>query len=611
MSKRPAEAMEKGTVAVPRNVKEIKDQYKGRTDIETIEIHPGVRKIGDGAFEGCTSLKSVTIPASVEYIGQKAFYGCAALETFYVDQENPVYRSVDGAIYTREMALIAYPAGCDSKRYIAPEETAVVADYAFCGNRFLRIVEFGSALTDITGLAFDGCVKLRSIEVSGENETFASGGYGLYSNDGRTLIAVPPMATIGFFQLYGVENVAPYSMYQCDRVNGILFHDCLETVSPLAFGDKCRPKKIHIEKDCECELPFDFIDEDGRPLKGSDIRGFIFRREKDGRYKALRKIKASDRYDFPVDEEIPLCYGEDIGDSVFRPVKVLDTTFSDIAGLEDAKEQMYRYLILPSKHPELFKKFRMETSAGILLYGPPGTGKTMLARAVASEIDAKFYSIKSTDIRGCYVGESEKRMRCLFETARKDRRAVIFFDDFDSLGRERGNNSEPWQSDLINEILIQMQGLERHGDGLIVLAATNRPWEIDSALMRSGRFSTRIHVGLPNAEAREFIVRHRMEEVPHTDSLDYGNIARSTEGFNAADVEELCNTAKIRRIALMDSGDGAEEITDSDFEYALSRVHSSVSKRDLKDLEKYRLTGSGPGTDDNYVPRDDDVPGYS
>ena len=606
-----AEAMEKGTVSVPRNVKNIGTQYKGRTDIVRMILHPGIRKIGDCAFEGCTSLKEITIPESVEHIGQKAFYGCTALETLCVDSNNPNYRSVDGALYTKDMDLVAYPAGCDSKRFIAPEQTVTVADYAFCGNPFLRSVEFGSQLTDITGLAFDGCVRLASIIVSVENENFISTGYGLYSGDRRTLISVPPKMSIALFQLYGVEEIAPYSLYQCDRIQGILFHDCLETVSPLAFGEKCRPKKILVEKDFDCDLPFAFVDKDSRPLEGGDIRGYLFRREKDGNYRALRKLTRSDMIELPTDEEMELAFGTEMTESEFRPVKVLDTTFDDIAGLDDAKEQMYRYLILPSKHPELFKRFKMETSTGILLYGPPGTGKTMLARAVASEIDAKFYSIKSTDIRGCYVGESEKRMRALFETARRDRRAVIFFDDFDSLGRERGNSGEPWQSDLINELLVQMQGLERHADGLMVLAATNRPWEIDSALMRSGRFSTHIHVGLPDAEARGFIVRHRMDEVPHSDSLDYDTIVRRTEGYNAADVEEVCNAAKIHRISLVDAGDGEDHITNGDFAYALTKVRSSVSRRDLEDLDRYRRTGNGPGVKDDYVPGDTDVPGYS
>ena len=297
----------------------------------------------------------------------------------------------------------------------------------------------------------------------------------------------------------------------------------------------------------------------------------------------------------------------------FRPVKVTDTRFSDIAGLEDAKELMYNNLILPAKHPELFDRFDMEGNTGVLLYGPPGTGKTMLARAVASEMDAKFYSIKSTDIRNCYVGKSEENIRELFETARNDGKAVIFFDDFDSLGRARGNSSEPWQSDLIDEILVQMQGIEKHSGRLMVLAATNRPWEIDSALMRSGRFSTHIHVGLPGPEAREKIISNRLSRIPHSDDIDIKVLARMTDGYNAADVEEVCRTAKMRRISQIDSGEGANEVTTEDFDFALSRVHSSVSRKDLQDIEEYRETGCTPGSEvykTKDIPAGEVPPGY-
>ncbi len=297
----------------------------------------------------------------------------------------------------------------------------------------------------------------------------------------------------------------------------------------------------------------------------------------------------------------------------FRPMKVADTRFHDIAGLEEAKEQMYASLILPSKHPELFDRYGLEGNTGVLLYGPPGTGKTMLARAVASETDAKFYSVNPTDIRNAYVGRSEKNIRELFETAREDEKAVIFFDDFDSLGRSRGNSSEPWQTDMIDEILVQMQGIEEHNGKLMVLAATNRPWEIDSALMRSGRFSTHIHVGLPNREARETILRNSISKIPHAEDIDLAYVAVKTEGFNAADVEEVCRTAKMHRIQIIDSGSDVQDLCMEDLEFALSRVHSSVSSKDLKDIESYMATGSSPDSGNYFkkdVPAGEVPPGY-
>ena len=608
-----AEAIEKGTVTVPRNVKEIKTQYRGRTDIEEVVLHPGIRKIGDGAFEGCTNLKRIIIPDSVEFIGEKAFFGCTSLERFTVDPKNRCYKTVDGVLFSRGMVLIAYPGGSRERDYEPPEDTRAFSDYAFSGNPHIRSIRIGPEVSSLTAWAFSGCRKLSGFLVHGDNDRYTTNGELLLDGCARELLFRAPASMCKDLYLRGVEVLAPGCLSESNNLSSIYFHDALEEVSPDAFGTVCRPKKLFIDRNFECTLPFGFLSKKGEPLEDRAVPGHVFRRQSDGTYRSIGKCR--DVYQ-PFDEMMSarerMFYGVESEETAFRPLKVTDTTFGDIAGLEDAKDLMYKHLILPSKHPELFERFDMEASTGVLLYGPPGTGKTMLARAVASEMDAKFYSIKSTDIRNCYVGESENNIKSLFETARKGGKSVIFFDDFDSIGRERGNSSEPWQSDLIDEILVQMQGLEKHNGNLMVLAATNRPWDIDSALLRSGRFSTLIHVGLPNREAREQIVRHRMGGIPHSKDLDFQCIAERTEGYNAADVEELCTAAKLRRISLMDSGESTDEITSEDFEFALSRVHSSVSQRDLRDIENYRRTGNGPGREDGtYVPKDDKIDGYN
>ena len=158
-----------------------------------------------------------------------------------------------------------------------------------------------------------------------------------------------------------------------------------------------------------------------------------------------------------------------------------------------------------------------------------------------------------------------------------------------------------------------MQGIERNNGNLMILAATNRPWEIDTALMRSGRFSTHIHVGLPNEEARTIIIRNSVSKVPHSNDLDISSVANRTEGYNAADVDEVCKTAKMHRVAMMDSGDCVSVVTMDDFEYALSKVHSSVSKKDLRDIEEYMKSGTVKGPFDNeghYTPTDERPAGY-
>lgn len=607
---------------------EMGTSFRGRTDITSIEISESTEWIPNGAFKGCVNLESITFPESLKVIGMEAFMGCTRLkipklpsslkavgdgafhecyatESYELSEENENFILHKGSLYNNKWELVSYAAGRKDKEYETPEATERIRDLAFSGNRHLSSVLIHDRLNSITGNAFRGCRRLSEIWVSRYNEHFSSPSSELMDRSERELIFLPPRPRKMHVMLEGIESLGPWSLGECNNINRLYLHDCLEYIAEDAFGDSCRPKMLLISKDFECDVPFGFSDDDS-----SDNGSGIFIRGRNGVYRFSRELPEDlDQFEDYRDPH-RFMMGMDDNDETegFRPVSVTGASFRDIAGLEDAKELMYRHLVLPSKHPELFQRFGMEASTGVLLYGPPGTGKTMLARAVASEIDAKFYSIKSTDIRDCLVGKSEENIRELFETARNDKRAVIFFDDFDSIGRGRGNGKEPWQSDLINEILVQMQGLERHDGLLLVLAATNRPWEIDSALMRSGRFSTHIHVGLPNTEARELIVRKNISHAPHAE-IDYHAIAERTEGYNGADVEEVCKTAKMRRICLIDSGDEVKEITAEDMDYALTRIRSSVSKKDLKDIEDYRM-GRSPGSEE-YVPVGEIPPGYN
>ena len=413
-------------------------------------------------------------------------------------------------------------------------------------------------------------------------------------------------------RLTSAQRLGPASLAECEKIDTLMLHDWLEDIAPDAFGDRCRPKMVYTGRHFQLDLPFETIPTEGGCDTGM-MPGMIYRRVKDGRYEPLEEIPESDDLFEDFNEPSSLRYGrsEDENEPVFRPLTITGERFDSIAGLDEAKDLMYNHLMLPMKHPELFDRFGLETSTGVLLYGPPGTGKTMLARAVASEMDAKFYSIKSSDIRSCWVGASERNLRVLFETARQDERAVIFFDDFDSLGRRRGNSGEPWQSDLINELLVQMQGVERHKGCIMVLAATNRPWDVDSALKRSGRFTARIYVGLPGFEAREKMIRDRIEGIPYAVDLDIGYVARMTEGYNGADVDEVCRTAKMHRVLMMDSGSKTDRLTQEDFDYALSKVYTSVSKKDLREMDMYRRTGQDPREEEYVSKNDDKIEGYS
>ena len=175
-------------------------------------------------------------------------------------------------------------------------------------------------------------------------------------------------------------------------------------------------------------------------------------------------------------------------------------TFDDIAGLERAKESFREKVILPFEHPELYKKFGKKAGGGILLYGLPGTGKTMFAEAAANEVDALFLPIKCSDIKSKWYGESEQKVKEVFVKARKSKKAIIFFDEFEAIGSKRTDNSDNANNDLVPEILAEMQGVEssKCESTIVVIAATNKPWMIDSAFLRPGRSDEKMYIPLPD-----------------------------------------------------------------------------------------------------------------
>ena len=261
-----------------------------------------------------------------------------------------------------------------------------------------------------------------------------------------------------------------------------------------------------------------------------------------------------------------------------------------MAGLDDVKEAVNNRIILPMRRPDIYKRFNKEIGGGVLLYGPPGTGKTMIAKAIANEAQADFYAVKCSDIVSKWFGESEKNIKELFETARKSERAIIFFDEFEALGAKRGDGSSDAISRMVPELLAQIQGFATSNQQLLLLAATNRPWDIDSAFLRPGRFNEMIYIGLPDYEARLYMIKRNFKDVPISKDLHFEDIARDTEGFNGADVKELCERMKDGPISRMikDESLTDEVITNEDYANARAKVHSSVRKEDLAAFEKYR-----------------------
>ena len=265
--------------------------------------------------------------------------------------------------------------------------------------------------------------------------------------------------------------------------------------------------------------------------------------------------------------------------------------FDDIAGLESVKEAVRVKVLLPLKNPEVFEGYVRKSGGGLLLYGPPGTGKTMIAAAIANEIGAKFCSVKPSDLLNQGAGNTEKAVRALFAEARQFPCAVIYFDEMDSISPK--STKSQYARQLRSEFLAQLQGVEEYGKQknniLFLIAATNKPWDIDSAFIRPGRFGIRVYVGLPDAPAREYMVSHRLEKIKKggivsiADDVDLTAIVESTNGFNGADITNLLD--RVEEISALEGlKTGTKRIDQKCFDEALSQITSSVQSEDIEKL---------------------------
>ena len=253
--------------------------------------------------------------------------------------------------------------------------------------------------------------------------------------------------------------------------------------------------------------------------------------------------------------------------------------FQDIAGLTEAKERVREAIVYPFLYPEEYAYFGVKPGGGILVYGPPGCGKTMLAAAAAAECDAAFINLKVSDIKDMYVGESEKHIRQVFDLAREEDRAIIFFDEVDAVAPARSDAASGHERSLVAELLAQMDGIEVKGEErrVLVMAATNRPWDVDLALRRPGRFDTTIFVPHPDAEAREKLLQINLTEKPTDTSVDLGALTGMTEGLSSAEVVDICQrAARIPLRELIRDSRPRRSITFADFEKVLEDTRSML-----------------------------------
>jgi transitional endoplasmic reticulum ATPase len=264
------------------------------------------------------------------------------------------------------------------------------------------------------------------------------------------------------------------------------------------------------------------------------------------------------------------------------------TRYEDVGGMRETITLVREAVELPITHPEIFRKLDIRPHKGILFYGPPGTGKTLLARAVAHESGAHFIAVSGPEILNKYWGQSEARLRSIFNEARQKAPAIILFDEIDSFASSRDMMSESFEATLVSQLLSLMDGLNDLGR-VCVIATTNRPGAIDSALRRPGRFDHEIEIGLPDAEARLHILKIHTRNMPTAPDLDLGHIAQHTGSYSGADLEALCREAALvcmrRTINLRDLEKrvaphqlSALSVTTYDFRTAIKRVGPSIRR---------------------------------
>ncbi|MBM3294701.1 MAG: ATP-dependent metallopeptidase FtsH/Yme1/Tma family protein [Candidatus Aminicenantes bacterium] len=252
-------------------------------------------------------------------------------------------------------------------------------------------------------------------------------------------------------------------------------------------------------------------------------------------------------------------------------------TFKDVAGVEEAKEEL-KEIVGFLKEPQKYQKLGGRIPKGVLLVGAPGTGKTLLSRAVAGEADVPFFSISGSDFVEMFVGVGASRVRDLFENGKKHAPCLIFIDELDAVGRQRGaglGGGHDEREQTLNQLLVEMDGFNSN-EGIILIAATNRPDILDSALLRPGRFDRRIVVNMPDVKGREEILKVHVRKIPLAEDVDLKVLARSTPGFSGADLENLVNEAALNGARL-----GRQAVIMKDMEYAKDKVLMGVERKSM------------------------------
>jgi SpoVK/Ycf46/Vps4 family AAA+-type ATPase len=268
---------------------------------------------------------------------------------------------------------------------------------------------------------------------------------------------------------------------------------------------------------------------------------------------------------------------------------VPDISFEDVIGLEDVKRYIKMNVIKPFENPDVYKLFKKDAGGGALLYGPPGTGKTMIAKAIANEVGAAFYSIKASDIMSKWVGESEQNVKNLFDAVRSHDLTVLFIDEIESITTKRGSHHSSVLDRVVSEFLAQLDGFNEESDNVtMLLAATNVPSKIDEAIMRPGRFDRLIYIPLPDQAARRAIITKMINGIPIEDDLDLDMIADMTEGFSGADLKGLVESTKSYAIERTLDDGNVSVISNEDFLEAMKGRTPSTTQKLMQQYMKFK-----------------------
>ena len=262
-------------------------------------------------------------------------------------------------------------------------------------------------------------------------------------------------------------------------------------------------------------------------------------------------------------------------------------TFDDIAGMEEAKRVIDEMVLYPMQSPEKARALGLNPGGGVLLFGPPGTGKTMLGKAIAGALDAPFYYASGADLRSKWYGESEQRLSQLLNAAKAQDVAVVFLDEIESLLPKRTEESHAADNRVVTQFLADLGGFKDSKNLLLVLGATNKPWDIDEAVFRTGRFDEKVYIGPPDCAAREKILELNLKGANMAERLDFHSIAEGMEGASGSDVAAVVSAAKRAALGRAIRDDADPVIMAADFDEARRRIPLSITDAILAPYRKF------------------------